>query len=315
MSICLCCEASHVFGMGHLYRMLNLGQVLRERGEETIFVVNRDDAAARVLHGQGVSFLEQDFSASSGWEAPIIQKYHIRVWVNDRLQTGKDHARYVGNQGAKLVTFDDFGEGAAFADLHIAALPAVYERYKPEGKRVLQGLPWLVLNPRLSRLRRQREKIDSRAVCLGGSDTYGVTVRIAELLRAHGLEATYFVGPAFRHEEELARVAPVSHVRRSVTHLLDELAAFDLAITGGGMIAFESAAMGLPVIIVANEEHETCNARLLERLGCAHFAGHYKDLSFDTLVRIPDVRSLSRAGIETVTLNGVENIATEIVRI
>lgn len=315
MSVCLCCEASHAFGMGHLYRMLNLGQVLRERGEELVFVVNPDGAAAGVLHSQGVAFHQQDFAAPAGWEVQVIRENDIHIWINDRLQTRQGHAQSVVSCGVRLVTLDDIGDGAASADLNIAALPAIYDQNLLQGKKILKGVSWLILHPRLQQLRRQRVKLAKRAVCLGGSDTHGATVRVADFLRQRSVEATYFVGPAFQHLGELAKIIPSGRIRQAVPSLLDELAAFDLAITGGGMIAFEAAAMGLPTITIANEKYEESNARLLERLGCSSYAGYHQELKSEAIGLIPDIQAMSRAGLENIAMDGVRKIAEEVGRL
>jgi spore coat polysaccharide biosynthesis predicted glycosyltransferase SpsG len=312
MNIGICCKASHVFGMGHLYRMLTLAQMLRDQGANVIFVVNADAAVAKVLTGYNAPFIQQDFSAATGWEAQIIGEHKITIWINDRLQTQREHAQCVTGSGVKLVTFDDVGDGAVLADLNIVALPALYEQYPLQGKAIRQGVSWLILPPVLEHLRRHRSQMAARAVCLGGSDTYGVTVRVAEMLRQQGIDATYFVGPAFRHGEALAKIVPSGHIRQAVPSLLEELARFDLAITGGGMIAFESAAMGLPTIVIANEKHEEFNARMLERLGCSFYAGYHEVLESEALWRIVDIAAMSRAGLDTVATDGGRRVVAEI---
>ena len=106
-------------------------------------------------------------------------------------------ARAVKDTGIPLVTFDDRGAGASLADLHIAAL--AFDVDEPlSGKRVVRGLDYLILNAEIARWRRQRTQLQSIMVSMGGSDTYGATVKIVALLRKLGRTATVVIGPGFQ---------------------------------------------------------------------------------------------------------------------
>src|SRR6185312_14607042 len=110
----------------------------------------------------------------------------IKTWINDRLDTGLAHAQSVRDAGARLVSFDDRGAGAALADLNIVAFPAS-EAEKLPGRRVLSGPGALVLDPAIGALRRLRTALNSLVVSMGGSDTYGVTVDVARALKQRGM--------------------------------------------------------------------------------------------------------------------------------
>lgn len=298
--------------MGHLFRMLTLGEELRNQGDKVLFAINPDDAPASVLQSRNFPFITQDLSASSGWEKQIIKKRHVDIWVDDCLETTREHTEEVQQSGAKVVTFDNFGSGVADADLHIASLPAFYEQHPVQGKKVLKGVEWLILNPLAGKLRRHRTAGRKRAVCLGGSDTYGVTVKVASLLHDHDLEATYFVGPAFQSLGELAAIIPATRIRHNVPSLIEELAEFDYAITGGGIVAFEAAAMGLPTVTVANERHEVFNALFLEGLGCSLFSGYYQEMRDDVILDDLDIGRMSSASLEFTKRDTLRNLVREI---
>ena len=311
--LALCVEASHQRGMGHLFRMMNLITYLRAHERPYIMLVNEHAPSLGILRGahipcEVVSLDDLD----SDWESRLIKHYGVTVWVNDRLDTHIRHAENVKRQNIKLVTFDDKGSGAAAADVHIAAL--VFDGVELlQGKKILSGIEYLILNPDIDKFKRRRIRVERIIVTLGGSDTYGVTVRIAELLKKLGRTAAVHVGPGFERHDSLMRVMNDGfELKAHVPSLVQEFARYDLAITGGGITAFEANASGLPSIIVANETFEIPVGRFLERLGCSVFAGHHSAIDETAFERPLDIETMSLAGMRRIPTNGVHTIYREL---
>lgn len=311
----LCVKSSHAMGMGHLFRMINLHGALRQSGADaTIVLLGEHPPASEWLVKSGIPFavVAGQHIEQSGWEAELALRYKAKVWVNDRLQTDVAHATRIRELGLRLVTFDDLGSGAALADIHVAALAGVRGE-TPRGARVLTGLKYLILSPEIARFRRARTVCSSWVVSLGGSDTYGVTVKIAQWLRAHHQPATLILGPGFEHKEALEKVIGDGFtVKRSVPSLAAEFAAHDMAITGGGLTAFEAAAAGLPTVTVANEKWEMAHCRHLQTLGCSVFAGSHENVNLSVLEESMDVAKMSVAALSAVDTDGVERVCGEL---
>lgn len=309
----LCVESSHVRGMGHFYRVLNLAAALERAGQASRILINAHEPAIRLLEGAGIEHIAVDLADfESDWEGRLIEKEGIRVWVNDRLDTDPRHAANVKRRGILLTTFDDRGAGAARADLNVVALSFDADEALP-GRRVLRGINYLILNPEIARYRRSRLQAGRLLVTLGGSDTHGVTVKVVRSLRAAGRPATVIVGPGFRHDIDLARVlGPGFEVRHGVPSLIAEFERYDLAITGGGITPFEANASGLPCIVVANELFEVPIALELARLGGSVFAGYHANMDESALVRDLPVEEMSRAGISQIGLDGAERVVREL---
>lgn len=313
----VCVEASHQRGLGHLFRALNLVDCFRRHQVPHLILVNDDPTAAAILREQQVPWemvpLRDLFG---GWETELIRKHGIRVWINDRLDTDLRHAREVKTCGVKLVTFDDRGSGAAAADLHVAAL-AFDGLDELRGQRVLQGAAYLVLSPAIEKHKRLRNRLDSIVVSMGGTDTYGVTLKVVETLRRLDAAATVILGPGFQHGKLLSDVLSSAYVvKEHVSSLVEEFSRHDLAITGGGITAFEANAAGLPCLIIASEWFEVPAAQYLERLGSSIFVGHYSALEETTPgFRMPkplSIESMSRAGLERLPKDGLENVYQEL---
>lgn len=309
----LCIESSHVRGMGHFFRGLNLAGALERAGQACKIFINAHEPALRLLQDTGIEYAIVDFAdLESDWEGRLIGQENIQVWVSDRLDTDARHAANVKRRNIAFVTFDDRGGGAALADLNIAAL-AFDSREALSGRRVLRGIDYLILNPEIASYRRVRRQSDHLLVTLGGSDTHGVTVNVARCLRSAGRTATVIVGPGFRHDAELAEaIGPEFVLKRGVPSLIAEFKEYDLAITGGGMTPFEANASGLPCIVVASEPFEVPIGLELARLGGAVFAGYHTEMDESVLMRSLPVEAMSRAGMTQIGLDGTDRVIREL---
>jgi spore coat polysaccharide biosynthesis predicted glycosyltransferase SpsG len=296
-----------------LFRAVALADALEANGARVHIYANDDEATGRALRQRGRPWTAVPLHQSAtSWEAERIRLDRIRVWVNDRLETSADHARKVLEAGARLATFDDSGSGAALAELHVSAIP-LPGLNQPAGRRVLRGLQYLVMDPAIGRLRRQRHELGSIVVSMGGSDTYGLTVKVVQALRARDLRATVVVGPGFAHEAGLSEVLDSHYtVKRSVLSLPEEFALHDLAITAGGITPFEANAAGLPCIIVAAEPWEERNGRVLASLGGSVYAGPRGSADFSVLDSPLPVDRMSHAALAAVPADGAARVASEL---
>lgn len=308
----LCIESSHQRGMGHLFRMLRFALFLRENNEQVIFFMNSHQPAMTTLSKNGFDYENVFFrDLESNWEQQLIHKHGIDVWVNDRLDTDAMHARHVKDAKVKLLTFDDRGDGAAMADLHVAAL--VFDKIrKLRGRKVLSGVQYLILDKGIDDYRRQRRSLNKIVVTMGGSDTYGVTIQIVEMLKDSEIPVTVIVGPGFEHMERLQQVmSDHFDLWVNVPSLVKAFAEFDLAITSGGVTPFEACASGLPCIVVATEEFEIPVGKNLERLGAALYAGHYKKMKKISIDPSTNVQAMSERAMLCVDTKGVDRVYKE----
>lgn len=309
----LCIEASHQMGMGHLYRMLNLIDEIVAAGDDYLLLVNDDAAAQKVLKDKQIKYKVVDLS--SNFENTVISKYQIDVWINDRMATELAHAQRVAKVGVSLVTFDDLGRGAEYADINFGSLPYSFNKAL-KGKRVLTGLDYMILNKEIDQYKKQRFKLEKILVTLGGTDTYGVTLAVVKHLKNEKIGAKVLVGPGFRHQAQLkALVDETFEVVGAVDSLIKEYSLHDLAITGGGVTPFEANATGLPCVIIANEEREIENGQFLAKLGSSVFAGYYKEADYAFNFSALELGKMSKQGLTNIKTDGANNIYREICKL
>lgn len=305
----LCIESSNARGMGHFFRSMVLADALRVAGRSCKYYINDHEPSLRILRERGLMFeVVPLLDPQSPWEAAVVHKDGVTVWINDRHRTDAGHTARLKALDLSLVTFDDRGTGAVDADLHIAGL-AFDPTERLYGKRVLRGLDYVILNPEIERYRRLRHTAGRMIVTLGAADTYGATVEIVRHLGKIGREATVVVGPAFRHHAELAAVAtPAFAIKCAVPSLIEELSHHDLAVTGGGVTPLEALASGLPCIVVANEPFEIPVGRALQKEGCALFAGHYSEMDPAVFMRELQIETMSRIALDRIGLDGTRRV-------
>ncbi|MGO7215235.1 PseG/SpsG family protein [Rhizobium ruizarguesonis] len=309
-----CIESSHARGMGHLFRSLTLATELRSRGHPVLFLANDHPNSLRIIRERGFDVALHDLASVTGWENGFIEPdASSSVWINDRLNTQRPHSEAIKRLGAKLVTFDDRGDGAELADMNICAL--LFEKTEGlKGKDVRLGVEYMILNPEIAAFRRLRQSLASILVTLGGADTYGVTVRVAKWLSSKPFPVTIVTGPSFQHmaelEEAVATAAPGRFkLLKQVPSLAAEMHGHDLAITGGGVTPFEACAAGLPCVVIANEPFEIPVGRALEDLGAAFFAGHHSAFDLGILETPIPIRTMSQTAMTKVDLGGVSRVA------
>lgn len=310
----ICIEASHSKGMGHLFRMLNFIKYLRSKDEQFIVLINDNDKTKDILELNKIFFEVVDLKDfDSNWETSIIEKYNIKYWINDRLDTEEKHSLKVKNNSIKLITFDDLGSGAKHSDINICGL--FFNHDNIQGEKILKGVQYLILNDEIDKYKRERTEIKNILVTLGGSDTYGVTTKILKLLKTYNIKATIHTGISFEHKEELEKELTQEYIHIShVASFIEEFSKYDLAITGGGITPFEANASGLPCLIVANELFEIPNGEFLDDIGSSKFMGYHDNINAAILSNLEtlDINNLSKNGIKNLNTQAVEKIYKEI---
>lgn len=304
----ICLEASHQKGMGHLFRMLNFVKYLETKKQNFIFLINNNEKTKEILKSYKYSYeIVKLDNFSTDWESILIKKHKINYWINDRLNTDDKHTDNVLRNSVKLITFDDLGKGAKYCDINICGL--IFNNKDIKGKNILKGINYLILNPEINIYKRQREKLENILITLGGSDTYGVTIKILKLLKKYNIKATIHIGPSFKHKEELQKeLTDNFKVVEFLPSLIEEFSKYDLAITGGGITPFEANASGLPCMIIANETFEVPNGEFLSSLGSSLYLGFHENIDES---KFKDIEKLK---LENMSQNGLLNIDTNAIK-
>lgn len=296
--------------MGHFFRSLLYASCLNKNGKQFIILINDDTKAVEILKSKKLPFIIVDFNDSSDWVTPIINQYHATVWIQDKFETTIEMAQNIMNNNILFCAIDEFGPGAELCDLHFAGM--IYlTGHEVRGKKIFCGSEYVILNPEIDQYRRERTSTSRIIVSLGGSDPFGMTVKIVEKLSRTDYDVEVIIGPDFDYREQLDIANIKAYpVLQNVPSLIGEFSNFDFAITGGGITCCEANSCGLPCMIIANAPHEINTGRYMESKGGALYGGSFKGWNPDLIDKIKDldIKSMSLAGMKTFDTKAIERI-------
>ena len=242
-------------GMGHVYRALTLAYALIEH--DVVFVCDESrKEGSDFLRAANMKVVE--VAGEKGFLEWLAQDAPD-VLVVDTLDTQLSFIEAAKKLAGRVVTFEDLGGGARAAD---AVVNALYEGASPHSN-VYTGKKYVCLRDEFlyATPRSFREQVERVLVTFGGTDPLNLTARvyaIAKSLREQGFSAEFdfIVGPAY--EGEGIESAPELGIRvhRDVLRMSDFMRDADLALSSQGRTTFELASLGVPTIVLAQNERE-----------------------------------------------------------
>ncbi len=243
-------------GFGHLMRSLVLARLL-EDSVESVFLLDGLDVQSRsqvTALGWRCKQLSPGVLSAAGCPPDC-------VLIDTRQTEGTAllllEAR---GRGIPVVSIHDLGLNPLASDIAIDGSIAPSRGGFPGSGRVYTGTRYLVLDPVYGRLRRQPKRISARiealVVNLGGGDSGGAFVKVLEGLRLWGHRVEVVGVPGFSRwgQNELTRRDWGSvRFRWAMTGeaVADLVFGADLAVTAGGLAAFEALCVGTPAMALS----------------------------------------------------------------
>jgi spore coat polysaccharide biosynthesis predicted glycosyltransferase SpsG/CMP-N-acetylneuraminic acid synthetase len=260
-------DAGTAMGMGHAYRAIALATELL--GHRVTIVTSKGPGAEL-----GASFFasrafptrcvegEKEFLA-------LLSELRPDVTILDVLDTTRDFVRAVRTESGFVVNIEDLGEGSAEADLVINDL---YSSRAPRPNQWF-GLEVALLAPQFETIE-PREGVAAQAekvlVTFGGTDPNNLTGRALEALRVAQFmgDVTVVLGPGREDTPlDLASYGLRGRVLRDVTHMALLMREQDVALTSAGRTVTELMTMGVPTIVLCQNERELTHTHASAQLG------------------------------------------------
>jgi len=280
------CDATAHVGFGHLSRCLALAEALRLKGVEALFAGHFDNSA-------------QSKIADAGFEcAPIsdpVNTHDARDEISSLLSGGafdfvvldsyladENYLTGLAAMGPALVVIDDF---RLLADYPCdAVLNFTWEAPDlgyPDGPALLLGPHYLLVRRTLverraaSAARERPQTPRNLLILIGGADPKGLAVRLVQILaETHtDLCLRVIVEDTDAMKALISHFAPDSAALPRQPDISDHLAWADAAVTGGGLIKYESAYMGVPVAAIAQNEGQDGETQVFASAGLVHDLG------------------------------------------
>jgi len=269
-------DGSRDIGLGHVGRTLALAEELGRRlGVVPVLLAHPDPLLKRFLDGRPVRLRYVD---GDGYALSDVVAAASRgdVLVTDTYALDEEVLDAVHGLQIRHLVVDDFSR---FSTWHcdVVVNPNVGASPLPYGDagRVLVGPKYALIRNEIRRAaaaRNPRSDAERLLVCLGG----GSWGRAAEalLVELAGLAA---VGIAVRATTEEPVPAGIEAV--SPWSLPQQLAWADAAIVSAGVVKYEGAVAGVPMLVVATVEHQRQVAQSFAATGAACYAGVLSELN------------------------------------
>ena len=245
-------------GLGHIYRCLTLAYNLV--GQDILFVTKEqyfqgyEKLKASHMPVKTISTDDDFYQLIDNWKPDVI--------INDCLNTTTEYIQTLKSKVNRVVTFEDVGNGAKYAD---AVINALYEN-KPQSDTYYGGKNYVCLRDEfLVASPSEFNNIVSKVTVLfGGSDPCDFTSRVYQLAKTvhqdyPNIEFTFILGPAYDNNLNLVKSLETCNINvvQDVKRVSDILKNSDLAFTSQGRTVYELAVMGVPAIVMAQNERET----------------------------------------------------------
>lgn len=258
-------------GIGHIYRALEMADEFYSK-PDVYYDVNQTD---RTVFGETTHNLIPVDGIADLFERVRGQGYTL--FINDILTTSIDYM--IGLRSvvpeAKIVNFEDDGEGVLKADLVFNALyrdgglPQVHagERYYIASKAFMFYEPIRV-----------RDRVGRVFLSFGGADPQNYTDRLLKIVTSdekyRRYEFTVVVGRAKLNVDRLLEYnsEPNVDVLYDAQNMPELMSACDVAVTSRGRTGYELAILGVPSIAMAQNRREekhgfVCNENGFTYLG------------------------------------------------
>ena len=242
-------------GLGHVYNTLSIANEILEH--EVLFLVDRKSELAKdvissfnyPVHFQSNEDINDDIFAL----APDVV-------INDRLDTNRDQILPLKEKGFCVINFEDLGEGARYADIVINAM-------YPEKEMLVNhyfGQKYFCLRDEFllkNKVVEIRKKVGNVLLSFGGADPANLTKRVLNIISPycinHDIKITVILGKGYKENESLEEYQNTVSILQNVHNISQYMINSDIAFTSAGRTTFEVATLGLPSIILCQNQRET----------------------------------------------------------
>ena len=257
-------------GIGHIYRALEMADEFFVK-PDIYYDINQTDVKVfgktthNLLPVNGIAELYN-----------ICKEKQYSIFINDILTTSLDYM--IGLRtvlpNAKIVNFEDDGEGIMKADLVFNALyhDEEYPQIKAGEKYYICGKTFTYYEPI-----KIKEKVERVFIAFGGADPQNYSDRLLNIVSKPEYKDYYFIvvlGRAKYNVEQLLEYNKYENIEvlYDVSNMPELMTSCDIAYTSRGRTGYELALLGIPAIAMAQNHREekhgfVCNENGFDYIG------------------------------------------------
>ena len=245
-------------GLGHIYNCITMAFELI--GHNILFVTRKDcPEGLEKIKSTHLPFVTID---SDNDLDKIIKEFRPDIWVNDCLDSTEEMMKWLKRRIPRVVSIEDTGAGTMYAD---AVINALYEDKKTFCKETYEGSEYVCLRNEflIEKPKAFSEQVKHILVMFGGTDPCNLSGKLFEAAKKISpcypdITFDFVTGLGYHAEENGIISCPQSQifVHNNVSKVTDYMKVADLAVSSQGRTVYEIAAMGVPAIILAQNERE-----------------------------------------------------------
>ncbi|WP_452598281.1 UDP-2,4-diacetamido-2,4,6-trideoxy-beta-L-altropyranose hydrolase [Pontimicrobium sp. MEBiC01747] len=260
MKIVFRADGNAITGLGHLYRLFSLVEVIKE-SFEFIFLTHESSIHSVIPKTYNTSIVPKSITIEDEPEW-IMENYPSseHIIVADGYQFITSYQKKIKELGYNLVYIDDLAKEYMYADIVINHSPYIKEsHYKKETyTKLILGTQYALLRPLFLKEAKQNKEIktiDSAFICFGGADPFNLTFKaVKALLTISKFKAIHVVlGGAYKHKEIIALEKEYpnkikTYKNLSEKDLIKTMQACNYAIAPASTILYELCCVKMPIL-------------------------------------------------------------------
>lgn len=296
------CDATADIGFGHLSRCIALAEAFRLCTVDSSFAGLFDAPAKDQIAVAGFHRIDLAYPVNSGTGerdglSGAMDNDDGSFVVIDSYRADETYLTDLKALGSATVVLDDFGALETYpCDVILNFTWEAGSLGYPEGPLLLLGPDYFPARRQLVELRprsierQRRGAVRNLLIAIGGADPKRIAARLVRILREDhsGICLRVIATNEADLAELLTGFAPGSLVLPRQPDLSEQLLWADATITGGGLIKYESAFMGVPAAAISQNEGQAGETRALTRAGLVFDLGLADDRSDEELASALD---------------------------
>jgi CMP-N-acetylneuraminic acid synthetase/spore coat polysaccharide biosynthesis predicted glycosyltransferase SpsG len=262
-------------GVGHIYRALELADEFSSK-PDIYYDLNQTDVRAfgKTMHNlialDGIADLFN-----------TLENSRYDLFINDVLDTSVDYmiALRKSLPGAKIVNFEDDGEGVYSADLVINALynSSRIHNMKVGKEYYISAKNFMFFDPI-----NIREKVETVFISFGGADPQNYSDRLLEIITKEKYEKFKFIVVLGRAKNNITKLMEYNSYKNitvlyDIQNMPEIMSKCDIGLTSRGRTGYELAMLGVPTIAMAQNTREEKHGFISHENGFNYLGLHPSD--------------------------------------
>ncbi|WP_066354398.1 cytidylyltransferase domain-containing protein [Aliarcobacter skirrowii] len=241
-----------IVGLGHVYNTLLVANDILNH--KITFLVDKDSKLAydKISLKNYPVFIQESENILDD-----IKKFNPDLVINDKLDTTLEYMQGLKKLSIKTLNFEDLGEGSKIADL---VINAIY----PE-KQIIKnhyfGHDYFILRDEFiySETKDNKEKIECILISFGGVDPNNYTKKVIETIyeycMQHSIKINVITGFGYKKYDSIDNYKNIN-IYKNVANISKYMLEADLIFTSAGRTTYEVASIGVPTIVLAQNDRE-----------------------------------------------------------